>query len=137
MGGRSEPVEHAMRQTAPGFYEARFPLESYGSYVLTALHTLEGRAVAESSSEVSNPYPPEYRSLTPNVAILEQATSVTGGLREPRPEDLFDPGGEKVTHHEELWPTLLMLALGLFLLDLLHRRVRIFDREFKSSAQKP
>ena len=44
---------------------------------------------------------------------------------------LFDAGDETIRSHEELWPRLLFLALGLFLLDLLLRRVRLFDRDFR------
>ena len=42
----------------------------------------------------------------------------------------FDPQGEKVTFHEELWPRFIYAAIAVFLLDLLVRRVRLFDRKF-------
>ncbi|MFO0676044.1 MAG: VWA domain-containing protein [Polyangiaceae bacterium] len=63
-GGTKKSV--AMRQTAPGRYEADFPLERYGSFLLHA--SLERSAdptkpgsraavVAESFGHVTNPYP--------------------------------------------------------------------------------
>ena len=123
--------ELPLRQTAPGRYEARFPLDAYGSFVLTATHRREGRAVAESAAQLANPYPAEYATLEPDVALLERAAEATGGSTDPEPSALFDPGDETIRAHEDLWPWLIYLALGLFLLDLLLRRVRLFDRDFR------
>lgn len=124
--------QHSLRQTAPGRYEARFPLRRYGSFVLTAEHRREGRTVAESSAQLSNPYPREYLTLEPDVALLERAASLTGGSVEPSVARLFDPGEERIEHHEELWPKVLFAALFLFVLDLALRRVRFFDRRFRA-----
>lgn len=126
--------DHPLRQTAPGRYEARFPLEQYGSFVLTAEHQREDRTVAESSAQLSNPYPREYMTLEPDVGLLERAAALTGGAVEPSAAWLFDPRGEHIRHHEELWPKLLFTALLLFVVDLLLRRVRLFDRKFRAPA---
>ncbi len=127
-------ADHPLRQTAPGRYEARFPLEQYGSFVLTAEHRREGATVAESSAQLINPYPREYMTLEPDVELLTRAASLTGGTLAPTTAALFDPGDEHIRHHEELWPRLLFAALILFLLDLLLRRVRLFDRTFRAAA---
>ncbi|MBK6810725.1 MAG: VWA domain-containing protein [Sandaracinaceae bacterium] len=127
---------HALRQTAPGLYEARFPLERYGSFMLTASHERQGRPVAESTAQLANPYPREYLNFEPNRALLERATGVTGGGALDAISALFDPGDETIRSHEELWPKLLFLALGLFLLDLALRRVRLFDRDFRRPVRK-
>ncbi len=123
-----------LSQTAPGRYEARFPLERYGSFVLTAEHQRDGRTVAESHAQLSNPYPREYMTFEPDVALLERAASLTGGTVDPSVERLFDAAGEHIEHHEELWPRLLFLALFLFVADLLLRRVRLFDRKFRAGS---
>ncbi|HJL16560.1 MAG TPA: VWA domain-containing protein [Sandaracinaceae bacterium LLY-WYZ-13_1] len=138
MGARRADTErvdadHPLHQTAPGRYEARFALEQYGSFVLTAEHERDGRTVAESTAQLVNPYPREYMTLEPDVAFLERAATVTGGASSPSIEALFDPGDEHIRHHEELWPELLFLALLLFVLDLLLRRVRLFDRKFRAA----
>jgi Ca-activated chloride channel family protein len=122
-----------LRQTAPGHYEATFPLEEYGSFVLTAEHKRDGQTVAESQAQLVNPYPREYAALEPDTRLLARAAEITGGKGEPSVSEVFDPGDETVVYHEELWPKLLFVALGLFLVDLLLRRVRIFDRKFKSA----
>ena len=126
--------EMPLRQTAPGRYEARFPLDSYGSFVLTALHRRDGRVVAESAAQLANPYPAEYRTLEPDEVLLDRAAALTGGSVDPAPAEVFDAHDETIRAHEELWPWLLYLALGLFLLDLLLRRVRLFDRDFRQAA---
>jgi len=124
-------TEHELRQTAPGRYETRFPLDAYGSFVLTATHRRDGRPVAESTAQLANPYPAEYQTLEPDVELLQRAAETTGGSEDPEPAELFDPGDETIRAHEDLWSWLLYLALGLFLVDLLLRRVRIFDRGFQ------
>lgn len=125
--------EHPLRQTAPGRYEARFPLDAYGSFVLTAEHRRDGRLVAESAAQLANPYPAEYRRFEPNEPLLASVARLTGGAIDPEIDVVLDADGETIRAYEELWPKLLMLALALFLLDLLLRRVRLFDRNFERS----
>ena len=51
--------EMPLRQSAPGRYEARFPLDAFGSFVLTAEHRRDERLVAESATQLAHPYPAE------------------------------------------------------------------------------
>ncbi|MEM9693227.1 MAG: VWA domain-containing protein, partial [Myxococcota bacterium] len=125
------------KQIAPGRYEARTPLPTYGSFVLKATHNRvleDGRLqkMASSSGKVSNPYPREFASFETDVDSLRGVADATEG--QFKPENMavaFDPEGQKITFDEQLWFYLVMGALGLFLLDLLLRRIRIFDRKFK------
>lgn len=135
-GEPSIDEDHPLQQTAPGRYEARFPLERFGSFVLSAEHQREERTVAESTAQLVNPYPREYMTLEPDVSLLERAARVTGGVVDPSVDVLFDPGDERIEHHEELWPRVLFIALILFVLDLLLRRVRLFDRKFKGARMR-
>lgn len=133
-GGETRIVD--MRQTAPGRYEASLPLDRYGSFLLRAEHAHEDkdgqlRPVAVSFGHVSNPYPREYASFESDVPVLAKAAAATGGVVDPKDNAaVFDPAGEKVTYHEELWQKFIFAAVLVFLLDLLVRRVRIFDRKF-------
>ncbi|MGA3122240.1 MAG: VWA domain-containing protein [Polyangiaceae bacterium] len=133
-----------MRQTAPGRYEADFPLERYGSYLLhasldEAIEGAQGRTktatVAESFGHVTNPYPREYLALAADTATLGRAADVTGGSLDPTPARVFDPDGESIRYHEDLWPRFVGAAIVLFLLDLLVRRVRIVDRRRTAAAR--
>lgn len=133
-GGATRVVD--MRQTAPGRYETALALDRYGSFLLRAEHLREAedgslRPVAVSYGHVSNPYPREYASFEPELAILEKAATSTGGAVDPNGvAAIFDPAGEKVTFHEELWQQFIYAAMVVFLLDLFVRRVRLFDRKF-------
>ncbi|HEX4338537.1 MAG TPA: VWA domain-containing protein [Polyangiaceae bacterium] len=123
-----------MRQVAPGRYEADFALDDYGAFLLEAEHFKVGddgqlRPAGVSYAEVSNPYPREYASLEPDAERLGRVALATGGTLDPQPSELFSPGTEKIVYREPLWSRLLMAAVGLFVLDLLVRRVRLFDRK--------
>ncbi len=125
-----------MRQIAPGRYDADVPMDKFGSFLLKAEHlrTLEDgtqKVTAVSYGHVSNPYPREYASFEPDKALLERvAVATDGAMNPPTVSDVFNPRGEKVTYHEELWSRFIFAAIVVFLLDLLVRRVRIFDRKF-------
>jgi hypothetical protein len=124
-----------LRQTAPGRYEAEFTPSRYGSFLLRAEHRQVGadgneQHVGESYGHVSLPYPREYASFEPDVERLARAAATTGGAVNPAPRALFDPGDAKIVYHEELWTRFVLASLVAFLLDLLVRRVRLFDRKF-------
>jgi Ca-activated chloride channel homolog len=122
-------VTRPLLQRAPGRYEARFPLERYGSFALHAEHKRDGRVVARSRGQLSHPYPPEYAPGPPDRALLARASGIAGGQALSSAARLFDPGAERVATHRELWPELVLAALLLFLFDVLLRRVRWPDRE--------
>jgi len=117
-----------LEQTAAGRYEGSFELDAYGPYMLQAEHTFEGSTVAISTGSLTYPFPDEYLSFEPNRELPRQAAALTGGGVDPEPEALWDPLDELTEVREELWPYALFLALGILMLDLLMRRVRLFGR---------
>lgn len=142
---RSQTRNVPMRQTAPGRYESDFPLERFGSFVLHA--TLEKSAddgkgglkavqVAESFGHVTNPYPREYVALAPDLVTLSRIAQVTGARMNPDVAQVFDPAGESIRYHEDLWSRFIGLAIAIYLVDLLVRRVRLFDRKKTMMPQK-
>lgn len=127
-----------MRQTAPGRYESDFPLDRFGSFLLHAAleQTVDdGKGgqrtaqVAESFGHVTNPYPREYLALEPDLETLSRAALVTGGRMRPATSEVFDPAGESIRYHEDLWSRFIAAAMLVYLFDLLVRRVRFFDRK--------
>jgi hypothetical protein len=129
-----ERREVAMRQVAPGRYQAEFELNDYGSFLLRAQHARRDpdgtkKPFATSFGQVSNPYPLEYASFEPDVEKLRRAAEVGGGSLDPAPSASFDPGKETISHQRDLWDRFVIAAIIAFLLDLLVRRVRIFDRK--------
>jgi len=124
---RDNQVKHTvpMGQTAAGRYEADFPVDRYGTYILRAVHRRDGNVVAESVGAVSLPYPAEFLRSTPDEEPLKQAATITGGLARPKGAQVFQAMGEKIEYHKDLWPFVLLSVALLFLLDLYLRRVRI------------
>lgn len=131
-----------LRQVAPGRYEIDHPLEKYGSYLLKAEHMKEQpdgslKVSAVSYGHVSNPYPKEYASFEPNRELMKQVSEAAGGNFDTTDLGvIFDPRGEKVTFHKDHWNRFIMAAVIAFLLDLLLRRVRIFDRKFVAKPRR-
>jgi Ca-activated chloride channel family protein len=132
-----------MPQTAPGRYQADFPLDHFGSFLLHAslaksvdyrAGTVKEATVAESFGHVTNPYPREYLALAADVTTLAHAATATGGALDPAPSTVFDPAGEVIRYHQDLWPRLVGAAIALMLFDLLVRRVRLFDRKRTAAA---
>lgn len=132
-GGEKRTVP--MRQTAPGRYEARLTIAKYGSYLLRAEHSTtndkgEQVGVAVSYGHVTIPYPREYASFDPDLKTLSLAALATGGKMDAPAPAVFEPAGERILYHEPLWVRAIIAAVVLFLVDLLLRRVRLFDRKF-------
>jgi hypothetical protein len=117
---RSVPLD----QRAPGRYEARLPLDRYGTFALSATLRREGRALARSHGQVSHPYPAELAVIEPDAELLRQVSAETHGLRLKSPREIFDARGQTVVAHRDLWPRVVLAALLLFLVDLALRRAR-------------
>ncbi len=118
-----------MDQAAAGRYVADFKIERYGSFLLRAVHKRDGKTVAESVGAVALSYPLEYLRTTPDETPLRQAAQVTGGNGDPLAVDQAWKVGEEeppVSYVEDLWPWILLAAVGLILLDLYAKRVRLF-----------
>lgn len=127
-----------MAQTAPGRYAIDLPLDRYGSFLLHAALSKpvdDGRGgvkmaqVAESWGHVTNPYPREYLALAPDSVTLARAAEVTGGKLDPAIKDMFDPAGQTIVYHMDLWKYFVGAAIALYLVDSLMRRMRFFDRK--------
>lgn len=118
LGAAMKPVQKIrLRQTAPGTYESSFQPKQAGVYLVRA------RAGAEMVTTGMVHNPSSEASLgTVNEALLREAVKITGG-------DFLTDGGQlprlettKAIQHEELWPTLLLLLLAVFLIDTGIRR---------------
>jgi hypothetical protein len=115
-----------MDQTAAGRYTAEFKIQKYGSYLLKAVHKRDGKTVAESLGSVALSYPLEYLRSTPDYEPMKHAASVSGGVDQAKPPQVWDPGKESVSYTQDLWPWVLLGVVVLFLLDLYAKRVRLF-----------
>ncbi len=140
VGAKAAPREVRMQQVAPGRYLAEFDLDGYGSFLLQADHARRDtdgslRPIGVSFAHVSNPYPREYASFEPDLERLSRAVRAAGGELDVPASRLFDPQGEQIVKQAELYGRFVQLSLVAFLLDLLVRRIRLFDR--KRLATRP
>ncbi len=123
--GEGSPIASvALSETAAGHYEGEFRLDGIESAARTFV-----AKVGEASAAFSIPYAQEYLALPPNDALLEHVSRETGGrtLTElPTAAQLFDSAGEQVKFERALWPLLLWMAIGLLLVDVGLRRIRLF-----------
>ena len=127
-----------MKQTAPGRYEADFPLDRYGLVPAArdareADRRRQGRRaaprVAESFGHVTNPYPREYLALAPDVvdALARPPWRPAGSSIRTRGACSIRRASRSVPRGS--LAALRGAAIAVFLLDLLLRRVRLFDRK--------
>ncbi|MEO5802958.1 MAG: VWA domain-containing protein [Verrucomicrobiota bacterium] len=133
----------ALRQSAPGRYEASFPMTDVGSY----LFKVRQSKVDESGGEevlsdytraLTVSYKPEYRHLSLNENFLRELSTVTGGKYNPSLDEVFQVSkGESVPVRKRLWPWLLSLALLLFIVDVALRRMDLTGNRFiKTTPQR-
>jgi Ca-activated chloride channel homolog len=110
-------------QTGPGVYEARVPLKQQGTYMFRS--TVNGSAGA--SRVLAFSYPGEYHFYPPDVEKLRAISVETGGVFQPQGTEIFESRGDRTMVPLTLWPWLTALGLGLYLLDVLLRRFRLFE----------
>ncbi len=119
--------EIRMDQTAAGRYTADFRIQKYGSYLLKAIHQRDGKTVAESMGAVALSYPLEYLRTTADPEPLRHAAQVSGGHDQAQPAQIWETkANESVKYAQDLWPWVLIGVVGIFILDLYAKRVRLF-----------
>jgi hypothetical protein len=116
-------------QIAPGSYEARIPLLQQGTYIFRA----SSNGSQGSTRTLAYSYPSEYRWLPPDLEKLRTISTETGGTFQPNGPEIFATGGASSLAPFALWPWLAAAALILYLLDVLLRRLRLFEESWNTS----
>ncbi|MGA1399988.1 MAG: VWA domain-containing protein, partial [Phycisphaerales bacterium] len=117
-----------LRQAGPGRVSGRFRLEAFGAHLVSvAVPGPDGRA-ANVLGAVTVPYPREHLAQRDDEARLREIAEKTGGrvlaIGDPRVTELFLR--ELITvpiAPKRAWDLLVLVALGLFLLDVAVRRL--------------
>ena len=133
--GSAAPARVVTRQVAPGRYEATVMADATQLLSISVegadARTATGGATA--STVVPDPAA-EYRFRAPDETLLRSIASATGGAYHPPPASLANATGDRRTARRPLWPALLTLALILWFVDLLLRRIRLFEPWVSTSA---
>jgi uncharacterized membrane protein len=112
-----------LAQTAPGIYEAQFPLNEQGVYMLNLTYTSEGGGEGMMVAGLALGYSREYEYNTSNIPLLEQVAAVGGG-------EVINEGANPFVHNlvatpsvTPIWHFLVLLAACLLPLEVFVRRV--------------
>jgi hypothetical protein len=138
-GPEMESVELNFRQEAPGRYVGEFLADKAGSYLL-AVNT--GKDNQMLLTGVTVPYSAEFRERETNEALIKSLAGlkpvggqagkvIEGQLTKATVEqlvasvDTFRRTLAKAISNEDFWPVFLLIAAGLFLIDVFIRRVTV------------
>lgn len=130
-----EPIE--LRMVGPGRYEGRFKSPDAGAYLLNLRYDAEttgadGGVISDRGvvqAAVVRARGEERRALSPNTALLRRVADVTGGrvlTGSARLDGLFDRTGLPTpVARRAMWLVFACAGVGMFLVDVAVRRVRI------------
>lgn len=123
---RTQPL--TIEQTGPGRYEASFDAREIGSYVVNVGRGDQGQSAPEVSI-ADVPYPPEYKSIGPNMPLLNRLADGTSGKRSPRASEVFRKDFRPSKAYTDLWRLFALIALFLLPVDVAVRRLNMSTRD--------
>lgn len=131
--GTSTDIE--LKQVGPGRYQGVAPNNQSGSSVVSLKYLAPDPDVEDKNIEgtvqaaINRPFADEFRTLQDNSALLEQVAGITGGkvlTFDPKSADLWRREGLTMpAPMQPIWLVVAVMGLGLFLMDVGVRRVRI------------
>ncbi|MFN0021002.1 MAG: glutamine amidotransferase [Pirellulaceae bacterium] len=144
-GPKMENIGMQMRQEAPGRYVGEMPATEAGSYLLAINPGKgpDGKQQAPLLTGVNVPYSAEFRERETNELLLTTLASLKpkgGEVGTKMPDfvanktsidkliasvDTFRRTLPKAMSSKDIWPLILLLAAGIFLIDVAIRRITI------------
>jgi len=121
------PRDLVARQVGPGRYEASLTVDA-GAIISASLVDDTVPATAGLSRRFVPDAAAEYRFRAPDNALLTSLASSTGGKVGPDAEALRRSGTDSRAARRAMWPGLVLFSLVGWAVDLLLRRVRLFER---------
>lgn len=112
------------RQVAPGRYEATMIVDA--SEALT-ISTSEGAAAPADVRRVLPDLDAEYRFRPADELLLGAVAGATGGAMAANVAALEWPAASARSSRHALWPWLVVAALVVWMVDVLLRRIRLFE----------
>ncbi|MCH7702627.1 MAG: VWA domain-containing protein [Planctomycetes bacterium] len=120
-------VPITITQTAPGRYQADFPIDQTGQYIVNIAVSSGSESMGVLHIGLSMPFSPEYRERSTNETLLRQIQDITNGrwlTMNPDTDDVFRHDLPPVEARRPAWEWVIAwLLLPLFLLDVAVRRL--------------
>ncbi|MDE0314420.1 MAG: VWA domain-containing protein [Candidatus Poribacteria bacterium] len=123
--GTSESVE--MQQESTTRYIGTFQMNDSGSYIVTAKCETDDSKLTET---VTLSYPAEYADFDVDHTMLKRLAEDTGGIYEPTATQIAASAGVPIEKRVSLSQTLLVVAVALFVLEMILRRFSIASGYF-------
>lgn len=117
----SQPI--LFEQIAPGRYSASFPMDAPGKYLAAFSYTTKEGQKGFFTGGLALPYSPEYGDIESNDLLLKDIATASGGRELTKSEEPFVHDLPRSWNKNDLWQSLLLVALLLFPLDIFIRRV--------------
>jgi Ca-activated chloride channel homolog len=123
-----EPQTVTLQQIGPGRYEGQFDITTSGvAYQVVILDHDEGKSIIVDTAGAVLSYPPEYRNIEPDTALLSRLAEITEGRYMERPAKVFQRKSEPVRAMQGIWTALLVAAVALLVVDIAARRLVLPD----------
>lgn len=103
-------------------YIGKFPINDRGSYIITAKQEGTGDSLSET---ISLSYPVEYAVGDENTKLLKSLSEETNGTYQPTIAQITDAQGTSYEKRISLSYTLLIIAVVLFVIEMMLRRFSI------------
>lgn len=137
IGPGLEKEDVALRQTAPGRYEAEISVPARGAYHMELSQTRNDVLTFRQTRGLVVGYPDELRLGPPEEDMMRRVAEISGGKYDPTPEQVFElDESERAKNVYPLWPYLLSAAVIIFLFDVALRRID-FSLWFPARAPQP
>lgn len=112
-----------LEQTAPGRLEGWWPATEKGAWHAQVRVDAKGEPVASQYLSATIGYPDELLLSPADETTLRDLSKTTGGVFNPKPDEVFAATGSSAAAEHELWPWLVGLAVLLFIADVGVRRL--------------
>ncbi len=123
--GASQSVQ--MQQESATRYVGTFQINNSGSYIVTAKREDDESRQTET---ISLSYPAEYADFDVNQDLLKRLSETTGGIYQPTATQMSMSAGIPNEERKSLSQTLLIIAVVLFVLEMILRRFSIASGYF-------
>lgn len=122
VGPDGKEKKFQLNLSAPGQLDAFWPASARGAYHAQVLLKRGNQIVEQQYVSGTVGYPDEFSLRPPDEQKLRNLASGTGGKFNPAPEDILKGDTRQAEVERELWPWLLLLALLVFVADVVARR---------------